>query len=151
MRVNRSRGKRVMAALASGSAAAAILASVPGLAIAAPVLDANCPGPAGTTESGLDGNQRYGTRFTAQTTGTLVQGEMEVRRVTGTSDWTMEIYATDIAGNPTDGLLASTTIPDASVPSGPTRIVGVFATPANVLAGRQYVISLRRGPGSFSW
>jgi hypothetical protein len=136
---------RIWVAVAVGLVALAI----PTPATAEPVLDANCPGPP-TTQGGLTANQRIAQTFTAQTTGSLVRGEIEVTKPPMTiGDWVMEIYATDGSGNPTNMLLASTTIADVTVPTGNSRLVGApFTTPASVQAGQQYALSLRR---SASW
>ena len=56
----------------------------------------------------------------------------------------MQIYATDGASTPTNNLLASTTISDASVPDGLSRLVGIFAAGASVQAGQQYALSVTR-------
>jgi hypothetical protein len=114
---------------------------------AAPTVVADCPPPP-DTESSIAIDFRVAQVFTSSLTGALVRGEIEVQKSSSGGDWTMEIYATDGAGNPTNVLLASTTIADASVPTGvQTRLVGVFAAPAQVQAGQQYAISLRRsGP-----
>jgi hypothetical protein len=140
-------GRRSVVLAAIG--ALALWAFAPSPAAAEPVLDANCPGPP-TTQGGLTANQRIAQTFTAQTTGTLVRGEIEVTKPPMTTgDWVMEIYATDGSGNPTNTLLASTTIADATVPTGNSRLVGApFTTPASVQAGQQYALSLRR---SASW
>jgi hypothetical protein len=111
---------------------------------AAPVLDANCPGPPNGSD-GVPADARFAQTFTVQTTGSLVQGEVEVNKpASSNGDWVMEIYATDGSGIPTNTLLASTTIPNATVPAGDSRLVGTFAVPASVQAGQQYAISLRR-------
>jgi hypothetical protein len=54
----------------------------------------------------------------------------------------MQILATNSIGNPTNTVLASTTIADASVPNGSSRLAGVFASPAAVGAGQQYALAL---------
>jgi hypothetical protein len=119
-------------------------------ATADPVLAANCQGPStGQIGSGPDG--RRAQTFIPQTTGTLVRGEAEIDKAGGTADFVMQIAATDGAGNPTNTVLASTTIPNASVPTGITNLVGVFDAPASVEAGQQYALVVTRPPGSFSW
>ena len=112
------------------------------------LLDANCPGPA-PPGSGIvaTGNNRYAQSFTVQRTGGLVRGELEINRGTGSGDWVMQVVATDDYGAPVNTVLASTTIPDATVPTGDSRIAGLFAPPASVSAGHQYALLLTR-PGS---
>jgi hypothetical protein len=114
------------------------------------LLDANCPGPA-PPGSGIvtSGNYRYAQTFAAQRTGDLVRGELEVNRLGGSGDWVMQVVATDDYAAPVNTVLASTTIADATVPAGDSRIAGLFAPPASVSAGHQYALLLTR-PGS-SW
>jgi hypothetical protein len=113
------------------------------------VPDANCPGPVtGPASSGVDA--RWAENFTALHTGSLVRGETEIGKTGATGDFAMQILATDSAGDPTNTVLASTTIPDASVPIGDSRIAGVFATPANVVAGQRYAFVITRPGAEFT-
>jgi hypothetical protein len=133
--------------LSVASAAIAVIAVLPlaaSPAAAEPVLDANCPGPADTTV--LTGaNGRRAQTFTAQTTGTLVRGELEVNKEpSSTGDYVMQIVTTDGAGAPTNTVLASTTIPNASVPNNVSTVAGIFDPPASVVAGQNYAILLTR-------
>jgi hypothetical protein len=110
------------------------------------VPDANCPGPVtGSVISGVD--HRFAEPFTALHTGRLVRGETEIAKTGATGDYVMQILATDSAGDPTNNVLASTTIPDASVPTGDSRIAGIFAAPTNVVAGQRYAFMITR-PGA---
>jgi hypothetical protein len=139
--------QRSLIGLAAAIIGAFVLAFGATPATAEPTVVADCPPPP-DTESSIAIDFRVAQVFTSGLTGALVRGEVEVQKSSSGGDWTMEIYATDGAGNPTNALLASTTLADASVPIGvQTRLVGVFAAPAQVQAGQQYAISLRRsGP-----
>src|SRR5262245_48301033 len=97
------------------------------------LLDANCPGPPNTSVN-PDPGDREGQTFTVQRTGSLVRGETEISKLGGAADWVMQIVTTDGSGTPTNNVLASTTIANASVPDGDSRIVGLFASPASVVA-----------------
>jgi hypothetical protein len=150
----RRHGTRSIAlSLASGLTAAAVSASMLALgatsAAAEPVLDASCPGPPSSSGNTATDARRAQT-FTAQTSGSLVRGEVEINKPAGFSlgDFVMQIVAVDAFGFPTNTVLASTTIPNASVPSGDSRIAGDFAAPASVLAGERYALLITRPGGS---
>jgi hypothetical protein len=88
--------------------------------------------------------------FTAQRTGSLVRGETEISKPGGAADWVMQIVTTDGSGTPTNNVLASTTIANASVPDGDSRIVGLFASPASVVAGQQLGLLIARPGDSYT-
>jgi len=136
------RRRRVVVVLA-----VAVSALVPGLhashAAAEPVLDANCPGPMDGVLA-LSGGSRAET-FTAQTTGGLVRAELAIREAAMTSgNYVVQILGTDGSGVPTNTVLASATIPDASVPAGDSTLVGAFDPAAGVVAGQKYALSVSR-------
>jgi hypothetical protein len=132
--------------------AAAILWT-PGSASAQEVQDASCPGPAGVYVVGGSGF-RLAQTFTAGTTGSLTGVQILVNEslLASPGDWRLEIAPT-AAGVPTNTVLATETIPDASVPGGVefTLDYDVDPPPA-VAAGQTYAIVLSR-PGSdgFTW
>jgi hypothetical protein len=129
--------------------AVGLLATAAPPASAETVLDANCPGPETIAfPSGVDA--RWAETFTALNTGSLVRGETEIGKNGAAGDFVMQILATDGSGDPTNNVLASTTIPDASVPIGNSRIAGVFATPANVVAGQRYAFMITRPGAEFT-
>jgi hypothetical protein len=128
-----------LAALGTGALAAPHMASAQG------TLDANCPGPETIAFPSGD-DARWAQTFTALTSGSLVRAETEIGKSGPAGDFAMQILATDAAGDPINTVLASTTIPDASVPTGNSRISGVFASPATVVAGEQYAFVITR-PG----
>jgi RTX calcium-binding nonapeptide repeat (4 copies) len=118
-------------------------------AAAQPVLDANCPEPSDAFLT-LQANERRAQTFTAQNTGSLIRGEFLVNKSTGSGDFVMQVVAAP-SGTPTDPVLASATIADASVPAtgttNPVRIAGTFGTPASVVAGQGYALVISR-PGA---
>ena len=115
----------------------------------AQVLDANCPGPPNTSVDPDPGDRDVQT-FTAQRTGSLVRGETEISKPGGAADWVMQIVTTDGSGTPTNNVLASTTIANASVPDGDSRIVGLFGSPASVVAGQQLGLLIARPGESYT-
>ena len=113
------------------------------------LLDANCPGPPNTATDPDVGDRDVQT-FTAQRTGSLVRGETEISKPGGAADWVMQIVTTDGSGTPTNNVLASTTIANASVPDGDSRIVGLFGSPASVVAGQQLGLLITRPGESYT-
>ena len=113
------------------------------------VLDANCPGPPSAASGVPSGNWRIAQNFTAQRTGSLVRGEIEITKSGSPGgNWVMQILATDDSLRPVNTVLASTTpIADATVPAGDSRLAGVFASPASVEAGKWYALIVTR-PGA---
>jgi hypothetical protein len=138
------RHPRAVAVLAASVSASLGLGAAP--AAADPVLDANCPGPSNGTLGVSDTDPRIAQTFTAQSTGSLTRGEIEIVKAGPGNDWGMQILATDGLGNPTNSVLASTTIADSTVPNGNQPIAGEFAAPASVEAGQQYAISIAHPP-----
>ena len=136
-------------------AAVALLAGCGALLLAAGpapaqgLLDANCPGPPNTAVDPDPGDRDVQT-FTAQRTGSLLRGETEISKLGGAADWVMQIVTTDGSGTPTNNVLASTTIANASVPDGDSRIVGLFASPASVVAGQQFGLLITRPGESYT-
>jgi hypothetical protein len=138
------RGVAALVAALSGSMVG--LGTTP--AAAEPVLDANCPGPPNSMGNTATDARRAQT-FTAQTTGSVIRGEVEINKpaMSTLGDFVMQVVAVDTFAFPTNTVLASTTIPNASVPSGNTRIAGDFAAPASVVAGERYALLITRPGG----
>jgi hypothetical protein len=136
------RYRRCLGALAAvGLLAVPVVSPAP--AAAEPVLDANCPGP--PDPGVITTSARRAQTFTALTTGSLVRGELEIREgVSTTGDYIMQIVTADGSGVPTNDVLASTMIPDASVPAGDVRISVTFDPSAPVTAGQQYALVFGR-------
>jgi hypothetical protein len=113
------------------------------------LLDANCPGPPDASTD-PEPTERDVQTFTAQRTGSLVRGELEISKTDGAADWVMQIVTTDGSGTPTNNVLASTTIANASVPEGESTIAGLFASPASVVAGQQLGLLISRPGESYT-
>jgi hypothetical protein len=141
----RTRGALMWAPLCV--AAACLLAPPPAAAHAVP--DASCPGPSDTFTF-VTGTWRFAQTFTAQNTGRLTQAQLgEITKAGSAGDYVVSLNAVDGAATPTNTVLASTTIPDASVPPGVSTITADFASPAEVVAGQIYAVVITR-PGSDS-
>ncbi len=138
--------RKAAVALLTGTVALLLAA---GSAPAQGLLDANCPGPPNTATDPDPGDRDVQT-FTPQRTGSLVRGETEISKAGGAADWVMQIVTTDGSGTPTNNVLASTTIANASVPDGDSRIVGLFASPASVVAGQQLGLLITRTGESYT-
>jgi hypothetical protein len=119
----------------------AALLSIPASAQAAP--DASCPGPANNSVA-FDGEDRLAQTFTALNSGVLSRAQMETVKIGSPGNWVMSINAVDGSGRPTNTVLASTTILDATVPSGDTTLAAEFVPPAIVAAGQQYALVITR-------
>jgi hypothetical protein len=126
-------------ALAIGLAALA----APSAASAQAVPDASCTSPSAGV-IGQPGNNRGAQTFTAQNTGALTRAQVEIDKIGNPGDWILSINAVDGLGIPTNTVLGTTTIPDASVPSGVGTLTGDFASPAAVTAGQQYALVFTR-------
>jgi hypothetical protein len=132
-------GGPTAAALAIGLAALA----APSAASAQAVPDASCTSPT-VGSLGQPGNNRGAQTFTAQNTGALTRAQVEIDKIGNPGDWKLSINAVDGSGIPTNTVLGTTTIPDASVPSGVGTLTGDFASPATVAAGQQYALVFAR-------
>jgi hypothetical protein len=83
--------------------------------------------------------------FTALHTGTLVRAQVaEIEKVEFGGDFQAQILPVDASGTPVNGPLATTRIPDASVPVGISTLSVTFGSPANVTAGQQYALVVSR-------
>jgi hypothetical protein len=129
------------ARLVALAAALVMLGLSPASADAA-LLEASCPGP-GTDFLTLP-DVRNAQTFTVFHTGTLVRGQLDIRRQDPGGDFQLQILATDGAGFPTNTLLGSATIPDASLGTGVITVAGNFNPPVPVTAGTQYALAITR-------
>src|SRR5688572_16719388 len=134
------------------SALAALLAVCAAFALAtAPTAsaqelpDASCPGPNTGGPSG-DGDDRFAQTFTAVQTGKLTRAQAPLSKNTGNQDFVFAIH-TVASGVPTDTPLAATLVLGDPVTGTLSPQEGVFASPANVVAGQQYAFVVS-GPGS---
>lgn len=142
------RGRRGWGALlAIGASVVVALLAAP-MASAQQVADAKCPGPATSNRFAGFSAFRWAETFTAIHTGTLAKETISVERLTANSsaDYIFQLY-TASGGVPTNTLLASKTVPSASVPVGITSISATFSPAPAVTAGHQYAVSVTR-PGA---
>jgi hypothetical protein len=132
-----------------------VAVSIAGLALglwAAPaqgaVPDAGCPGPMTGSHSSTTPDGRDAQTFTAIHTGTVTRAQIEINKLSSSTDFHLQILATNASGVPIDGVLGSATIPDGSVPLGPTTLDGTFTSPAPVVAGQTYALVVTRPGGN---
>jgi hypothetical protein len=131
-----------------GAGIVLLCVGLPAGASAAPVLDANCPPPRDTTLGGSFGG-RMAETFTAQASGALTTAQLDITKGPGTTgDYLLQILAVGPSGLPTNTVLASTSVPNASVPNGDSFITGTFEAPATVTAGERYALMAARPPGT---
>jgi hypothetical protein len=116
----------------------------PPRAAASEVPDASCAGPPESFQTNT-GVSRNAQTFTAQNTGTLTSAGLEVDSPVGSTagDWVVDILNT-AAGVPVDGVLATETVPDTTVPGLGGFITATFATPTSVTAGQVYALEFSR-------
>jgi hypothetical protein len=128
------------------AAIAATVAASASPAAAAPLPDASCPAGSPSETYDSAGTSRSAQIFTAQNTGALTTAQIDVDKYVSSTpgDWIVSVNALDASGAPTDTMLASTSVPDASVPNGVSTITAHFAAPAAVAAGQQYALVLTR-------
>ncbi len=103
----------------------------------APVITAGCAGPPQGSVS-APGSHSFSHSFTPRVSGALTRAEIAVTKPPGTSgDWIVEVHrAVRIPiGDFEQHAIASTTIPDRTVPTGPSTLVARFADPALVFSG----------------
>jgi hypothetical protein len=112
------------------------------------VLDAGCPGPRTGSHSSTTPDGRDAQTFTAIHTGTVTRAQIEINKLSSSTDFHLQILATNASGVPVDGVLGSATIPDASVPLGVTTLDGTFSSPAPVVAGQTYALVVTRPGGN---
>jgi hypothetical protein len=128
-----------------------VLAVAPISASGQAVPDASCPGPREDSFVWLSpsggGNNRVAQTFTSQASGALTMAQASVIKTGSSANWVMQINEVDGSGTPTNTVLAATTVPDSTVPSGEATITGSFATPAAVNANQAYALVVTR-PGS---
>jgi hypothetical protein len=139
--------RRLWIALGIALAALALLAfHAPSRAAAAEIPDASCAGPPESFQTNT-GVSRVAQSFTAQNTGPLTSAQLEVDKTGTAGDWIVDILDTNM-GVPVDGVLATATVPDATVPAGGSLINANFAAPASVIAGHLYALEFSRPASS---
>lgn len=128
-----------------------------------PVLAYQCPGPRDNTViriSGPDDQERIAQTYTPAQSGSLHQIQFEItKKIAGSTgdDFVVELLAVGADGKPTNTVLATAVIPNASVPedldvtltasfSGPPLVAGTeYATALRRLGGEEYEIGVRNG------
>jgi RTX calcium-binding nonapeptide repeat (4 copies) len=134
--------------LAVATCAAFVLASAP-TAAAQESLAASCE-PTLNLYEGQTGDRLLAQPFSSQLSGNLTRAELELRDLSGSGDWIVQIRSAQPSGTfpgelePTAVVLASATLPDASVPEGDSLQSVVFANPAAVVTGGSYAMSITR-------
>ena len=146
-------GRRVRRfSLASFAAAGFVVLALGGSpsAAAQETLAASCQ-PTENIFNGATGDNLFAQPFTSQLSGDLTRAELRLRNLSGTGDWIFQIRTAQpsisIPGDlePTPTVLASATVPDASVPDGTDSTESVvFPNPAAVVAGGSYALSVTR-------
>jgi hypothetical protein len=128
--------------------AAAALATAPASAAGprAASADAGCPGPPAGSAF-LSGDSRFAQTFTVLATGELTAVDVALYSTGTPADWRVEIVGVNHSGIPTNTVLASTVLPNATVPPGASTQSVSFSPGAPVAAGEQYAVVVTR-PGS---
>jgi hypothetical protein len=114
---------------------------------AAPRLVYQCPGPFSDSVA-VEGNKRFAQTFTPSQSGALRQIQFGIRNEGSGSNYVVQLLKVS-GGTPGSGfadILATVTIPDATVASGDTTLVADFSGPA-LSAGTEYAAAIGR-PGS---
>jgi hypothetical protein len=70
--------------------------------------------------------------------------EFRVEKAGSPGDWVVSVNAVDDFGIPINVVLASTTVPNGSVPDGLSTLTANFASPADVTAGQNYAVVVTR-------
>ena len=117
-------------------------------AVGQETLDASCAGPREFSFASMQGgNGRFAQTFASGATGAITAAQVDVTKQGTPGDYVLQINEVDDAGVPTNAVLASTVIPDSTVPAGDSLLSASFAAPAQVTAGEQYALIVTR-PGS---
>jgi hypothetical protein len=101
---------------------------------ATPILVAGCDAPREATAV-VPGSDRFAQTLAPRTAGRLTSAEVDVTKAPGSSsDWLVEIVLAERIpiGTPARAVVASATVPDATVPVGASTITARFAGPAMI-------------------
>jgi hypothetical protein len=115
----------------------------------AALIDAQCIG-APDTEFGPFGDDRFAETFVAAHSGTVVQATAQIDNTAPGGNFLMQILPATTGGAPINSILGSTTIPDGSVPAGPTTLTANFAPPVGIIGRGSYALVLSRPGGAFN-
>ena len=125
--------------------------ALPSGAVAAPVLDANCPGPPNGSVA-ASGDRREAQTFTAIQSGGLTRAILRIDKSIlslQNNDFVLSILPTTASGVPVDPPLASAVIPTDSLPFGEATLDVTFPSPATAVAGQVYALAVGR-PGTLT-
>ena len=106
---------------------------------------ASCEPPRSAASSGWD---YVAQGFAPSLSGPLTRAEVDITKdVSFTRDYVVEIRTVDGSGLPTDTVLATATVANASVPVGDSLLSASFPNPATVTAGQEYALVVNAGEG----
>jgi hypothetical protein len=124
-----------------------LLSALPGNAVAQGSPDASCTGPPPQSLFSTDGDARLAQPFVVQNSGQITSAQLTVDH-NNPGDFVISIVTTP-GGIPGDTVLASATIPDASIPGGSgVTLTANFATPPPVTAGEQFAVVITQPTSS---
>jgi hypothetical protein len=125
--------------------AAIVLGSGVALSQTAPsgTLDAHFSPSTFNSAGAVGATARAAQTFTAANSGEVTRAQVYLS-TNRPADLTMQITTVDSSGQPTDNVLASTTIDDLPGSKGnkPPVVTGTFSNPASVVSGRKYALIL---------
>ncbi|MEY4532782.1 MAG: hypothetical protein RI926_551, partial [Actinomycetota bacterium] len=122
-------------------------------AVAVGNLDQQATGTSTNWYYSMDGGYIVGQVFTPTVSGTLDRITMDVLiAANNPGPMTADLYATDVNGFPTGPVLASTSVPQASISLTVSTVPFDFGTPATMVAGTAYVAVFgNTGAGSYHY
>ena len=109
-----------------------------------------CPGPVETTQNATISpeTERFAQTFTAAQSGSLQQIQFEIiKNVGSTGDYVVELLAAS-GDVPTNTVLATVTILNASVPDGTSTLTATFSSGPLLTVGTEYAAAVSRPSGS---
>ena len=116
----------------------------PGTASADTVADASC---SQVNNQNFTGSRRFVQSFTAQHSGKLAVAQVYVAGFANGDDFTVGVMSLDGSGVPTGTFLASAALPDVNAGATTTVLTAIFTSPATVVAGGTYGLSIEIAPG----
>jgi hypothetical protein len=113
-----------------------------------PVVTYECPGPLlAFLGAGQPATTRFAQTFTAAQSGSLLQIQLQVvKNADSTGDYVVDLLAAS-GGGPTNTVLATATISNASVPVGASTLTASFSGPP-LVAGTRYAAAISRPGGN---
>jgi hypothetical protein len=122
-------------------------------AVAVGNLDQQATGTSTNYYYSMDGGYIVGQVFTPTVSGSLDRITMDVLLAANNpGPMTADLYGTDVNGFPTGAVLASTSVPQASISSTVSTVPFDFGTPATVAAGTAYVVVFgNTGAGQYNY